>query len=488
MARGETEDRTGVPPPDDEERGGTPPPDDPLKRLGERLEAASDAAERLMDEAAARISDRVKPPTSGWQTQEQADAPARPPGRRVRARLAIAAGAHARRPSAPLLGGHPRAAAGAPRADRLVSRARRAAASRARSSSGHSGSLGVQVGGESRHDAYNRAVARTWILTGSPENYAATEDHGFSVIGHDAAVLRPAGSAATARRPHELGRHQLLRPVRPRGDPRRRAPGAGLEDAVGQAAPRRLRGLRAVRGAVPTLVLADGRRGPSGPAPERVARRLRRVLARADGGAARVDRGARAALRTRERPHVQASRRRRRCDPRRRLHHVRPDRDRHVRPPRREWSRSDHDGDGRRVGHLHRPRAVSAARLRRVADPAGAVPRAADAGRAEVPPRHRPAPAAATTPRAWPSGRPTTSRRPPRTGAHPSTRPRASPPGAGLVRPTTTPRSRRRGSALRSCPRIPPPCNSDAPSRPSLSGPRNLRTAGARTRSRRPPA
>lgn len=31
--------------------------------------------------------------------------------------------------------------------------------------------------------AYNRAVARTWILTGSPENYAATADHGFTVIG-----------------------------------------------------------------------------------------------------------------------------------------------------------------------------------------------------------------------------------------------------------------------------------------------------------------
>jgi hypothetical protein len=26
-------------------------------------------------------------------------------------------------------------------------------------------------------------VARTWILTGSPENHAATQDHGFSVIG-----------------------------------------------------------------------------------------------------------------------------------------------------------------------------------------------------------------------------------------------------------------------------------------------------------------
>ncbi len=26
-------------------------------------------------------------------------------------------------------------------------------------------------------------MARTWILTGSPENYAATADHGFTVIG-----------------------------------------------------------------------------------------------------------------------------------------------------------------------------------------------------------------------------------------------------------------------------------------------------------------
>ncbi len=26
-------------------------------------------------------------------------------------------------------------------------------------------------------------MARTWILTGSPENYAATADHGFAVIG-----------------------------------------------------------------------------------------------------------------------------------------------------------------------------------------------------------------------------------------------------------------------------------------------------------------
>jgi hypothetical protein len=31
--------------------------------------------------------------------------------------------------------------------------------------------------------AYNRPVPRSWILTGSPENHAATKAHGFRVIG-----------------------------------------------------------------------------------------------------------------------------------------------------------------------------------------------------------------------------------------------------------------------------------------------------------------
>ncbi len=34
-----------------------------------------------------------------------------------------------------------------------------------------------------RLQAYNRLVARTWILTGSPENHAASRAHDFSVIG-----------------------------------------------------------------------------------------------------------------------------------------------------------------------------------------------------------------------------------------------------------------------------------------------------------------
>jgi hypothetical protein len=32
-------------------------------------------------------------------------------------------------------------------------------------------------------DASDAAPARTWILTGSPENYAATREHGYRVIG-----------------------------------------------------------------------------------------------------------------------------------------------------------------------------------------------------------------------------------------------------------------------------------------------------------------
>jgi hypothetical protein len=51
--------------------------EDPLRRLGERLEQASDAAERLIaqaaEEAAARIQSAAKPPPSGWQTSEQTE-------------------------------------------------------------------------------------------------------------------------------------------------------------------------------------------------------------------------------------------------------------------------------------------------------------------------------------------------------------------------------------------------------------------------------
>jgi hypothetical protein len=49
-------------------------------------------------------------------------------------------------------------------------------------------------------------VARTWILTGSPENHAATRDHDFTVIGlkerngHDADILVDQLTAAAGAR------------------------------------------------------------------------------------------------------------------------------------------------------------------------------------------------------------------------------------------------------------------------------------------------
>ena len=46
-------------------------------------------------------------------------------------------------------------------------------------------------------------MARTWILTGSPENHAATRAHGFAVIGlreHDAARERGHDRAAPSAR------------------------------------------------------------------------------------------------------------------------------------------------------------------------------------------------------------------------------------------------------------------------------------------------
>jgi hypothetical protein len=58
------------------------PPDDALRRLGDRLEQASEAAERLIaeaaDEAAARLAGRPKPPPSGWQAPEDSAAQAPP--------------------------------------------------------------------------------------------------------------------------------------------------------------------------------------------------------------------------------------------------------------------------------------------------------------------------------------------------------------------------------------------------------------------------
>jgi hypothetical protein len=50
-------------------------PDSALRRLEQRLDRASDTAERLLAEAAARARSAARPPPSGWQTPEDRTAP-----------------------------------------------------------------------------------------------------------------------------------------------------------------------------------------------------------------------------------------------------------------------------------------------------------------------------------------------------------------------------------------------------------------------------
>jgi hypothetical protein len=65
-----------------ESTGGTGSPEDALRRLNERLDRASDAAERLIAEAAAESAARAasafrRPPSSGWQVPPSEQAPGR---------------------------------------------------------------------------------------------------------------------------------------------------------------------------------------------------------------------------------------------------------------------------------------------------------------------------------------------------------------------------------------------------------------------------
>jgi hypothetical protein len=66
MERSETDPRKG---------GSEPPrPDEALRRLEQRLDQASDVAERLIAQAtgeAARVGARLKPPPRGWQLREE---------------------------------------------------------------------------------------------------------------------------------------------------------------------------------------------------------------------------------------------------------------------------------------------------------------------------------------------------------------------------------------------------------------------------------
>jgi hypothetical protein len=73
------------PPPDKSARRGSPPPpgsaEDTLRRLEERLDRASEAAERLIAEATEAAAGGLgggnpsTPPPSGWQTAEDTPAP-----------------------------------------------------------------------------------------------------------------------------------------------------------------------------------------------------------------------------------------------------------------------------------------------------------------------------------------------------------------------------------------------------------------------------
>ena len=155
---------------------------DPLADLRERLEATREAAEQLAGEAAsaARAEREGEDPGPGWRTAEEREAlrdDARVAGVHARdARRADPAGAAraARRGPAP-------GAAARARADRLDRRAPAADPRRRAGRRGHPGSA------RPRRRAYTQTMAAerptTWILTGSPENFETTREHGFSVIG-----------------------------------------------------------------------------------------------------------------------------------------------------------------------------------------------------------------------------------------------------------------------------------------------------------------
>jgi hypothetical protein len=76
-------DEPGPDAPESDEPGPDAPGPDALRRLEERLDRASDAAERLISEAAAQSAGRAagarRPPPAGWQARASEDASARAP-------------------------------------------------------------------------------------------------------------------------------------------------------------------------------------------------------------------------------------------------------------------------------------------------------------------------------------------------------------------------------------------------------------------------
>ena len=158
---------------------------DPLADLRERLEATRDAAEQFAGEAAdaARAEREGEDPGPGWRTAEEREA-LRDDAASLASTLAtlselIPAGAArtARRGAAP-------APAARPGADRLDRRAPAADPRRRAGGRGHPGPVG-RIRSPSARTLRAMAAEHptTWILTGSPENFETTREHGFTIIG-----------------------------------------------------------------------------------------------------------------------------------------------------------------------------------------------------------------------------------------------------------------------------------------------------------------
>ena len=151
---------------------------DPLSQMRSQVDAAYAAADRLVREAEAAARERAADiPAAGFEgerTQEE---------RTAFPDIAALAGLlEAARSSLPpelahqLAVGRARAADRAAGADRLVDRAPGARARGARRGPGHPDRLGPA-------QSLDCAQMATWILTGSPENYAATAERGYRLIG-----------------------------------------------------------------------------------------------------------------------------------------------------------------------------------------------------------------------------------------------------------------------------------------------------------------
>ena len=173
---------------------------DALRRLEQRLDRAAEAAERLLGDAwppawvlrgATGRASRCRPRPAAATGPPTGASGAGRAGRLARRRARPAAGAAglAARPdpagaAAASRRRRPRGAAGHPGTDRLVSGARRAPPGRTvgRCRTYRSSRRPVPLAAALERRAPGPAltietVSRTWILTGSPENHAATRDH-----------------------------------------------------------------------------------------------------------------------------------------------------------------------------------------------------------------------------------------------------------------------------------------------------------------------